>query len=377
MRLLFVAFIIVVLNRCITPFNPETTKYEKILVVDALLTNDQDEYPRVTLTESFQTDGIKPTIVSGATVRVLLEDDAVLEFQEISNGSGIYKYYGDKSHFIVGSTFKLQIEYDGETFESTNETMLPVATITSVDYEQANESDDSYVDIFISTNGNTEESSYYSWNYVETWEVGVEYYFDKYRNNQRCFPSEKREVLLVGTTEQNASNMLNKHPLYRVSLSSGMFQEQYSTEIKQYSISRDTYVYLQHLIDQKELVGSLFDPLPSTMYGNITCTSNKEVPVLGNFQVSAVTSSRLFINKHDFDYTFTKPYALEDCDLVYIFHDQYEIISKLIKEGYSIADTAYNLDGSPRSLAMSSYVRCYNCYTVESPNTVPEWWIEK
>lgn len=376
MRLLSITILVFLLQGCITPFTPETAKYEKILVVDALLTNDKHEYPRVKLTESFKTDDIKPRRVSEATIRLFLENGIYLSYTEISKGSGIYKYYGDKGLFVIGGKYKLQIEYNGDVFESNFETMLPVAEITSVDYTQSETEDDSFVQLYVSTRGTEQQSRYYSWNYVETWEVGVQYYFEKYKDKQRCFPSEKREGLIVGTTEQNVANELSRHPLYSASISSGKFQKQYSTQIKQYSISRDTYVYLKHLINQKVLVGSLFDPLPSALYGNLRCVSNEDVPVLGNFQVSAVTSQRLFIPKGDLHFTFVQPVGLVGCDLRYEFIDNYDNINELYSKGFSFVDTAYNLDGTPRSIAMSNFARCYNCNADGSPNVMPDWWVD-
>ncbi len=49
--------------------------------------------------------------------------------------------------------------------------------------------------------------------------------------------------------------------------------------------------------DLGENAGTLFDPTPTAIPGNIYCIDNPEEPVLGYFEASGVSTRRVFINR--------------------------------------------------------------------------------
>jgi len=56
------------------------------------------------------------------------------------------------------------------------------------------------------------------------------------------------------------------------------------------------YDYWKRLKEFNQDVGTLYDRVPLSIYGNITCCNNTEISVLGYFYAADVKKKRIFIN---------------------------------------------------------------------------------
>jgi len=77
------------------------------------------------------------------------------------------------------------------------------------------------------------------------------------------------------------------------------FGEQFCLHILQFSISEEEYEYWSNVRDLIDIDGSLFDPPPGTLVGNIFNVDDpNDVPV-GYFSVASVQLHRQFVNHLD------------------------------------------------------------------------------
>ena len=73
--------------------------------------------------------------------------------------------------------------------------------------------------------------------------------------------------------------------------------------ILQHSLNQNTYNYWQAVEDQRKASGSIFDPPPARIDGNVFAEDANTLPALGIFEVSAVTALNFPIRRFDVPYT--------------------------------------------------------------------------
>ena len=93
-------------------------------------------------------------------------------------------------------------------------------------------------------------------------------------------------------------------------------------QVNQYSLNQDLYVFWQQYLQQTNLTGSILDPLPASLVGNIYNPADANDLALGYFEASDMASKKIIIIPY-----FLQEYYLEsvageyilkgDCDLVY------------------------------------------------------------
>lgn len=91
--------------------------------------------------------------------------------------------------------------------------------------------------------------------------------------------------------------MIREQPIVFLPSDSPKIGIRYSILVNQYAISKEAYEYYQMLEKNTENLGTLFDPQPSQLTGNITCVSHPSEVVIGYFDALSEQSKRLFIDK--------------------------------------------------------------------------------
>jgi len=69
----------------------------------------------------------------------------------------------------------------------------------------------------------------------------------------------------------------------------------YSILVRQHAITEEEFTYRDNLRNTVFEAGGLYDAIPGAIKGNIRCTDDPSVAVLGFFSVAAVSEERLFI----------------------------------------------------------------------------------
>jgi len=163
--------------------------------------------------------------------------------------------------------------------------------------------------VYANTHDDTNNSRYYIWDFDETWEIRSAYpsYFeitdsaivprDQTINITRCWMYGTTNRILLGTSERLAADKISQAPLIYIKGNAQRLQELYSILVRQYAITKEAYLYLDNIRKNTEQIGTIFDPQPSELKGNIACVSDPAESVIGFICAGTVVQKRLFINK--------------------------------------------------------------------------------
>ena len=322
---LFVSLLGLILNTCIDPYVLNLNKYESLLVVDGLITDEAVPYT-IKLSRTFKDQDTLPTMVSNAEVSVKDDYGNIAIFQEWRKG--IYHSYPDNFIGKIGETYTLHIKTnDGLEYESEPCLMTGVPGIDSIYYTLDKElfnngtEEESGIRIFIDSGNETTDCKYYRWEFDEVWKFRVPYPVSYvYMGGEDVIPIHiendigwkyrySNEVL-IHSTKLQLTNQVNKQALkFIASSKSDRLRQQYSILVKQYSISEIEYSYWKSLKQVSESGGDIFEKQPYFITGNIHSQNNKNEKILGFFQVSAVKQKRKYITAKeliDYDLPFYK-----------------------------------------------------------------------
>ncbi len=358
---------------CVEPFDPEIPKYENALVVDGLITDKKEVYT-IRLTRTMKFDETRPTMEAGALVQVSDDLGQVFTFTEIKDGN----YVSDTATFvgIPGRSYQLMIEtIQGSNYTSTLDLLKAAPEIDSLfyRYKEENLPQNELIqgaEIFLNTADPNQETWYYRWEWIEEWEFKVPYVKIGYELREKCWANEKSSQILIASTSQLNEDVVHEQLLYYVDNRSNRLLKTYSTLIRQYALTESSYSFWRNLKLLNESSGSLFDPAPASVVGNISNVNEEEEPVLGFFQVSGVSEKRIFIFRDELPSLFRAPTDYEFCQITDVAGPG----EAFIQDGW-IVMMRYTELGILRTMLVN-YSACYDC-TARGVNKRPEYWIDK
>lgn len=283
---------------CVDPYQPPAiTAPNRYLVVDGLLTTDTSRI-QLSRTQNLG-ESTKPSPELGATVRV--EETGGAAYTLADKGQGLYAL--ESARLVVGRTYRLTIRTKaGGTYQSAPITMKATPAIDSLTWAVEN----SGLQIFVNTHDPANRTRYYRWTYEDTYEFYTPYLstldFVNGRVVQRepvnhCWRTAPSTAIVIGSTARLSQDVLQRAPLLFIPGSSPKLNVKYSLLVQQYALSAEAYAYWLNLQKTTEQLGSLFDPLPAQVVGNLTCLTNPDEPVLGFVDASTVVQRRVFIDR--------------------------------------------------------------------------------
>lgn len=208
------------------------------------------------------------TEVTGASVVVTNDDNgATYNFDDQGNG----EYLTTNFEPILGQTYSLRIEYNGEVY-TAKETMTPVTDITNVFQDRKDGFDDEVLEVHVV--------------FTDPEEVGNHYLF-----------KFQREGDLLPDLEEGKDEFLNGNEIdwwYEIEEDDNTDIEPFKpgdvVNIGMYGISKSYYDYIKILISQLGGVG-LFESTPVDVKGNCINTTNPENYAFGYFRLSQMVKT--------------------------------------------------------------------------------------
>jgi hypothetical protein len=296
--------LLILSGACVKQFIPVTTEKNYLLIVDGLIT-DQNESYKILLSRS-RPIGIKYKVDPVTDALVTVSDDLgnSYSFQQTSPGN----YVSDNSIFKgeTGRKYMLHIRASDTLgfysyYESELVEMRPVPPIDSIYYEKitVRQPDDvsrgtDNCQIYLDTHDDSGNCKYFRWDFTETWEFHLHYEFPNYA----CWITKATDKILLKNTTGLARDYIERYPVTYIDETSDRLEVKYSMLINQYSLSPEEYTYWDKLKSMSDDVGGLYDIIPANVPGNITCITHPEERVLGYFSVSAKASRRIFIRDY-------------------------------------------------------------------------------
>ncbi|HVV55402.1 MAG TPA: DUF4249 domain-containing protein [Mucilaginibacter sp.] len=238
--------------------------------------------------------------------QVTVESDQSAEYPLLEIGGG--KYASPGLNLDNSREYRLKIKTaDGKEYASDLVPVKITPPIDSVGYKVLRDS----LEIYANAHDPTGNTKYYRWDYDETWRFHALYdsqfisngHVLEYRTADQeiffCFKSDTSADIVLGTSNKLSQDVIYQNPIVLIRGTSEKVELEYSILVRQYALTKDAYDYWQNIKKNTEQIGSIFDAQPSEATGNIHCTSNPSVPVLGYISVCTVPSKRIFITKQD------------------------------------------------------------------------------
>jgi hypothetical protein len=358
---------------CIEPFEPEIDRYEDIMVVDGVYTDaDEPMYVRLSRTSSYYDQ--KEELISGAFVVIVNDSGAVELYNEVS--TGYYRLAQGKMPGEAGRSYKLVVEtLDGDRYESDFQELKKAVEIDSVYFEVAeglttgSRLSDNKVTFYLDSKDEEGLTQYYSWDWTETWKYEAPHHKPGFEDRKICWRNFHSNEIVVNNTSRLTEDYNFKKELYTIDGMSSRLHVQYSTIIRQYSISRTTYEFLSKLQELNEQSGSIFDSPPNPVVGNMQNVNDPFEPVLGYFQVSGVSETRIFLSAEDLPKEFASSNGYDHCNFLQVQGEGFGELAAgwLLLERFEWMDTIWT--------NMTSHNDCYDC-TAAGSNDEPDFWIE-
>ncbi len=364
---------------CIDPFTPETTEYEELLIIEALITDNPIVPAKVSISRTYSLDRDyerDDIMESGAVVLVVCEDENAYSFVETS--PGIYNNIADTIKLESGKLYKLMVETsDGNTFESDFESYKPSPTIDSITYAHEIiktsdlESEVEGLQFYAHSKGTDAEPLYLRWILDATYKYAVPYNSDyiwtgssleEFQNDDSliCWKNIKVKGIYIGDSYGMIENRVAYAPLNFVSQIGDQLMLKYSLHAIQLSISESSYrfwYYLNKLINE---TGGLYETQPFRIEGNIRCTSDPGVKVAGVFEVAGVTELRVFA---------TRPAGLK----VYPTYCELDTVGVPSFPWYAVRPGSYIMEPDD-GLYLTSEDYCFICTQRGGTTQEPDYW---
>jgi hypothetical protein len=390
-KITFLLLTCFVINGCTEPYILETNTYEEALVVEATITNElKKQEITITKTARFEDKEIKSE--SGADVYITDNIGNRYHFEEEAG-----KYVSTTEfQAISGREYKLNINTsDGRSFESSTENLAPLNPIQ--DIKAFVETKDSLrgVNIHVYNNDPTGDAKYYRYKYEETYKIITPNWSSLKAtvipgstpssnpsiklvpnsvNTKTCYGTKNStDIILTSTVEQNETQV--DFPLRFISDQNYIISHRYSILVHQYVENLAAYTYYKTLKKISDS-GTLLSPLqPGFLYGNIKSKSNPDDKVIGYFDVTSISSKRLYFNYADLFFGESLPPYYTKCDLVnfnFCFRgldcNGDDLVYGIDNNNFTYSDN--------RGMQYSMYpAPCGDCTTFAS-NVKPPFWID-
>ncbi|AUD04170.1 DUF4249 domain-containing protein [Spirosoma pollinicola] len=294
---------------CVEEINLPIRQIEPRLVVEGLITTDPPPYAvKLTFTGQFSSLSQLPEglTVNGAVVTVSDDQGRTVRLKPDPLTPAYYYLRDSTFRGQPGRSYILRVKLeDGRTFVSKPERIPDVPPIDRLDaaYQRAPAgppSPDTYT-VLLDTQDPPTPGNYYRWSayaYVPCWAGGVPTTFAGVTLNT-TFGAVYGPLTDVGSDALVNGNRISRRPV--LTLPVYTLGRRY-VEVQQYSLTQAAYQYWTLFEQQRTRTGSLFDPQPASIEGNVRLQSDTTKLALGYFGASAVSRRRLIIPSDTINY---------------------------------------------------------------------------
>jgi Domain of unknown function (DUF4249) len=277
------------LDKIDVPLRQETQK----MVVEGLITNDPKFVKlRISQTTSFGTsNSIEP--VKGAYVEITNSLSESTVFRAVPNDIGLYRPADPNWAGKVGVSYSISIKLpDGRIYKSIPQKMPAAVAVENLDAAFVEGGSPGF-ETSVSFKDPAEIENYYRWTatgFHIRLSTGVVVGFGGSRCCNRCWVLKEEKSINLFSDLLINGNVVKNRPVY---LSPFYAVGKHLIEVQQFTISKDAFLFWTRYKDQQQRTGSIFDPLPASLTGNVVNTTNQQDVALGFFEVSAVSRKRI------------------------------------------------------------------------------------
>ena len=290
------------------PFIPPVKGY---LVIEGIIVSG--DITQIELSRANNIDAGRKQYEFGAMVTVEGSDNNSYILYEQAAG-----YYSNQFILDNSSQYRLRIKTtDGQEYLSDFVDVKNTPNIDSIGWKQ----ESGGVRLFVNTHDPQNNTHYFYWTYDETWEIHsafqstLKYVFDPsgkpgivFRDPRtgdydstiyKCWNSASSTNILIGSTARLSNDVVSEQPFLFIPDGDRRLSVRYSVNVKQFAITKEAFEFLDKMKKNTEQNGTIFDPQPSQLKGNIQCVTTPAEMVIGYVMASVPVTKRQFINADD------------------------------------------------------------------------------
>jgi hypothetical protein len=306
------ALFIILCVSCLEPFTFRADSTPGLVVISGQVSNlvDRNIIQIGTTTNTLQV----PIPYSGAFVQAIDEQGNAITYSEQTK-KGVY--FGNVAG-EPGRTYYLRVQLGDKVYESATEKMPLSAGTIDASYEFSTHQvvdgeGTARIVANIEIYGDSElppddEANYFRWNTEEVYVIIPTDFPDVFGTvPPNCYvtkPVDAQRVTLYNGDEVSGKSIERQFLLTRPIDQS--FHARHAFTVFQSAITRETHEYWRKVNILANQVGSIFDSPPAKLSGNIRNVSDDNENVLGYFQATNQTFSRVFLFASDLPVTLPR-----------------------------------------------------------------------
>lgn len=404
-KIVFYLLLAIALTGCTEQYAfKNTNDFESALVVEGTITNEVKNQI-IRLSQVYQLDETGPKIEKGANV--FITDDKGNEYQFEEKDT----VYASLTPFRAEPGVKYQLKIktkDGKNYTSDEQTLTTETKIDNITATVESVNGQRGVQINVNSYDPANSSKYYRYEYAETYKIiAPKWYFEeanifsvpevpanpingtpavpahdsisvtrRTKETKTCFSTKKSDAIILNNTNSSSEDRVH-FPVRFISDQNYIISHRYSIFVKQYVQNLAAFTYYKTLRDLSS-TGSVLSPKqPGFFYGNIKSVEDPTEKVIGFFEVSSVSSERIYFNYADlFPNEPLPPYYETDCEaLEYDNCDGDPPCKGAILRSIMRSRSKVLFSWNHLSLFYMVKPPCGDCTTFSS-NIVPPFWVD-
>jgi len=371
--LLFVSFI-----HCKKQYNPPAIEsINSYLVVDGFINANPNENSTFILSRTKKlTDTTSQTISElNAQVFVINKSGSSIPLIDINRNGN---YTSTLLNLNSSDQYALKIiTSDGHQYVSDFVPVKKSPPIDSLTWRQ-----DSSLTVYLNTHDPNNNTTYYKWNYVETWHYQaplIRYWevnnglispMDSLNQTYDCWKTTNSNTIITGTSVALGQDVISRAPILTIPRDDEKIKIRYSILVNQIPLTKDAYNYWLLIQKNSQELGTLFDPQPSQLTGNIHPLSNPNEPVIGFVTAATTTQKRLFVSNSELTNWSTAINHRECLQMIIPQNPSNFLIYDYPDTNYSF----YYFVGSGPFGLMLTLTECVDCRVKGGVTTKPAYW---
>jgi len=401
----FFLLLSIAVSSCTEQYVFQNNDFESALVVEGTITNELKNQT-IRLSQVYELEETGPKLEKDANV--FISDDLGNEYQFEEKDT----VYASISPFKAEPGRKYQLKIitsSGKNYISDEQVLTTETKIDDVTATVVNVGGENGVQINVNSFDPLNSSKYYRYEYTETYKIiaplwdnreaimidvpadpgnpikdipptaASEYIKIQPRNKETkiCFSGKSSNNIILYSTNSQSDDKVH-FPVRFISDQNYIISHRYSIFVKQYVQNLAAYTYYKTLKDLSSSGGVLSPKQPGFFYGNIKSVENPTEKVIGFFEVSSVSSERIFFNYADlFPKKPLPPYYEKDCEVKEFVDCVGEPPCNGTQLRLSIRNRSLVHLSSKPDFGLYSMVKtpCGDC-TSFSSNIVPTFWVD-
>lgn len=283
---------------CVENFDPEINPdFTDLVYVDGIITNSSPTQVTIGRTVKFG-ETSQGEFINDATVTIL-ENGEVFE---VLNQFGEGNYQGSKLGEI-DQAYELEIILnDGKIIRSSPQTLISGPQVGDLSLDRIKRDligvnggvrSVRGLNVNVYLNDETTKAQFFRW------KLDATYKFISPLTLMECYVGYRYgSYFALGESTRIDKSLLSETIVFLEGTQE--FVEGFSLEVTQYVLSRDSFNYWKQIDDQKNNSGSVFDPPPSPISGNLAYENSSSL-ALGFFSASFSSTKRIFIAPSAFE----------------------------------------------------------------------------